>query len=245
MSRVSTPSYGTHLIDGITVGNFKNQQYMGTPDSFGYKGYLGLRCLPVYPFFLTTVANDFTGIANPQTLNTAYATLKSPTVTLDVPRAITASGAAGTVAVPIIVWGTDMYGNQITNQFQGPAGATLTNSSKTFKTVTAIYVNGNSVDNLSFGWDQIIGMPIVVQGFAQIVAAYWDNQPIPYTDFTGAAVDQSLITSGDARGSIGGLSGVGGEQLVVYIAPMMVGTAAAYQTDEQYLGTTPYSQPLI
>ena len=100
-------------------------------------------------------AGDVDGLALAQVVNGA-ATLNGALVaggvgTFATARRIDVTGVAGVTAVNFTVTGTNQHGNEITETFLGPAGATTTRSLNVFKTITAVSTDGTTTNNVTVG----------------------------------------------------------------------------------------------
>ncbi len=144
------------------------------------------------------------GVAASQTPAAAgNLTLTSSTVTLDVPRNITETGVAATVAHTITVTGTDVYGDAVVETITGAVGATTVAGKKAFKTITNIAVSGGTTGAITVGWGDVLGLPVFLPSAGHILKEMADG--VAATAGTVVAgirtAGGSTATTGDVRGT--------------------------------------------
>lgn len=163
---------------------------------------------------------------------------------LDVPRALSVTLAGGGTPRAYTVVGYDDYGQKMSEVITSVAGAT-TNGKKAFKQVLSITGAGATVNPITIGTTDILGIPVRVndRGYC---SPRWNNTLAQDAGTLVVADSTNPATSatGDVRGTYVPSSATdGAKRLVVFIA--LPATAAAYNATRagawgvnQDLGTT-------
>lgn len=189
----------THFSDGVRVGR-----------SFSLNGTAqipGAPVSPVYLYDIVPVALDADGIAAAQavagagnlTLNGALAS--GGTVTLDVPRAVEIdSSNAGDTTQTATVYGTDVYGNAMTETIAFN-GTTAVAGQKAFKTVTRVAISAALAGNANVGTTDVFGLPFRVDSRNYCLTA-WNGAFVTTGTFAAADVTSpATATTNDVRGT--------------------------------------------
>lgn len=189
----------THFSDGVRVGRY-----------FGNNGSApipGAPISPVYVYDIVPVALDADGIAAAQavagagnlTLNGALAS--GGTVTLDVPRAVEIdSSNAGDTTQTATVYGTDVYGNPMTETIAFN-GTTAVAGQKAFKTVTRVAVSAALAGNANVGTTDVFGLPFRADSRNYCLTA-WNGAFVTTGTFAAADVTSpATATTNDVRGT--------------------------------------------
>lgn len=145
------------------------------------------------------------GVAASQTPAAASnLTLTSSTVTLDVPRNITETGVAATVAHNITVTGTDAYGATVVETITGAVGATTVAGKKAFKTITKIAVSAATTGAITVGWGDVLGIPIFLPSAGHVLKEMEDGVAATAGTFVAGirTAGGSTATTGDVRGTV-------------------------------------------
>lgn len=186
----------THFSDGVRVGAY-----------FGNNGSApvpGAPISPVYVYDIVPVAIVTDGICLQQTLSGAgNATLNGSlasggTVTLDVPRNVIVDAAGAATAV-LTVYGTDVYGNAMSEAIT-LNGTTAVAGKKAFKKITRIAASAAAAD-FFVGTGDVFGLPFRVDSRNYTLTAW--NGAFVTTGTLAAAVTTSpaTTTTGDVRGT--------------------------------------------
>lgn len=189
----------THFSDGVRVGR-----------SFSLNGTAqipGAPVSPVYLYDIVPVALDADGIAAAQavagagnlTLNGALAS--GGTVTLDVPRTVEIdSSNAGDTTQTATVYGTDVYGNAMTETIAFN-GTTAVAGQKAFKTVTRVAISAALAGNANVGTTDVFGLPFRVDSRNYCLTA-WNGAFVTTGTFAAADVTSpATATTNDVRGT--------------------------------------------
>lgn len=189
----------THFSDGVRVGR-----------SFSLNGTAQIPGAPVSPVYLYDIvpaALDADGIAAAQavagagnlTLNGALAS--GGTVTLDVPRAVEIdSSNAGDTTQTATVYGTDVYGNAMTETIAFN-GTTAVAGQKAFKTVTRVAISAALAGNANVGTTDVFGLPFRVDSRNYCLTA-WNGAFVTTGTFAAAdTTSPATATTNDVRGT--------------------------------------------
>lgn len=153
--------------------------------------------------FGAPVVADVDGIAAVQLVGAAGPmTLVSTTVTLDVPRNVTLTGATTDHgAVTATVTGTDEYGVAVVEEIECPNDNT-TSGKKAFKTVTSVVVDGEIATNgISVGFGDVLGFPVFVPNSADILYDKEDGAAVTDGTYVAGVLTKPSATTGDVRGT--------------------------------------------
>jgi len=189
----------THFSDGVRVGRY-----------FGLNGTANIPGVPMSPIFIydiVPVALDADGIAQAQavagagnlTLNGALAS--GGVVVLDVPRTVEIdSSNAGDTTQTATVFGTDAYGNAMTETIAFN-GTTAVAGQKAFKTVTRVAVSAVMAGNANVGTTDVFGLPYRVDSRNYVQTA-WNGAFVTTGTFAEADVTSpATATTNDVRGT--------------------------------------------
>lgn len=166
--------------DDLWLGPVTGRQTQGAagsaPPSRGF-GPLGR----IYVYDVVPVALSATGICAAQAIaGAANAVINGSTATagvatLDYARAPTiVSSNAGDTTQTVTITGTDINGYTI-SAVKTLNGTTTVAFDKTFKTVTQVAVSAATAGNLSVGFNDKIGLPVVVSNVAYIASVKFNN----------------------------------------------------------------------
>jgi len=177
------------------------------------------------------VANN---IATAATVTSAYTltagtNVKSVTLTngstglqLDVPRAVSVTIGAGTIADRnVTINGFDYYGQAMSEVIAtGTTQSTAVNGKKAFYIVTSATVSGAVGATTALGTTDVIGLPVRVFDAGYIINAKFNNTLAANAGtFVAAATATATTTTGDVRGTFdpdGACDGI--KRLVISIA---------------------------
>lgn len=189
----------THFSDGVRVGRY-----------FGLNGTASIPGVPMSPIFIydiVPVALDADGIAQAQavsgagnlTINGALAS--GGVATLDVPRTVEIdSSNAGDTTQTATVYGTDVYGNAMTETIAFN-GTTAVAGTKAFKTVTRVAVSAAMAGNANVGTTDVFGLPYRVDSRNYVQTA-WNGAFVTTGTFAAADVTSpATATTDDVRGT--------------------------------------------
>jgi hypothetical protein len=146
------------------------------------------------------IAASAAGIAAAQT-PTVAGNLALAAIALDVPRNITETGVAGTVAHTLTVTGKDEYGNTLIETITGAVGATTVAGKKAFKYITSIAVSGGTTAAISVGWGNALGLPFFLQDNDFLLKEMQDDAPAVAGVFANGDQTKPSAVTGDVRGT--------------------------------------------
>lgn len=146
------------------------------------------------------VAASAAGLAASQTPAAAGNLTLAATV-LDVPRNITETGVAATVAHTLTVTGTDEYGNRVVETITGAVGATTVAGKKAFKSISSIAVSGGTTGAITVGWGDVLGLPLFVQDSDFVFKEIQDDAAAAAGTFVAGDLTKPSATTGDVRGT--------------------------------------------
>lgn len=189
----------THFSDGVRVGR-----------SFSLNGTAAIPGAPVSPVYLYDVVPailDADGIAQAQavsgagnlTINGALAS--GGVATLDVPRTVEIdSSNAGDTTQTATVYGTDVYGNAMTETIAFN-GTTAVAGQKAFKTVTRVAISAALAGNANVGTTDVFGLPFRVDSRNYALTA-WNGAFVTTGTFAAAdTTSPATATTNDVRGT--------------------------------------------
>lgn len=113
----------------------------------------------------------------------------------DVPRVLSVTGNAATAVGNVVISGTDIAGNAITDTILA-AGAATVAGTKAFKTITKITlpVRGAAGDKISVGTTDALGMPYRLPTNTVMMAAFGGVRETDAPEVTVSAVDLATNT---------------------------------------------------
>lgn len=200
---MSSPSRGTGFGDGVRTGPQVNSRFdNGLPGAFSS---------PMFVYDIVPEPASFTNVAALQTPGAAgYVTLVNSgnsgtnTVELvnsqlfvrfDCNRRIQIRGVAGTTLAQLTIYG--LYDNSlVTEQMNGPVGATTVISQKTYSGLFRIYTSAGTTQNISIGCADGFDLPYVATSRNYITpyfGGYLDNLSTPNAS---ATIGQSTLVAG-------------------------------------------------
>lgn len=138
---------------------------------------------------------------------------------LDVPRAVSIFLTAGGTPRAYVVTGYDYAGQKMSEQITSVANAT-TNGKKAFKQILSITGAGGSVQPITVGTTDILGLPVRVNDRGYVTAG-WNNTLArdAGTLVVADTTDPATTTTGDVRGTYVPSSATdGSKRLIVTIA---------------------------
>lgn len=195
---------------------YSDDLWLGTatgPQSQGWNGpgqvFLGVGPLGrVYIYDVVPAALSATSVVNVQAVAAAgYASINGSAAsggvaTLDCARGTTVvSTGAGDTTQTVTITGTDYWGQAQTQRLT-LNGTTAVNSTKTFKTITAVYVSAALAGNLTVGTTAVIGLPYRVNDAGYLLRTGWNNTVADNAGtFVAADATTASATTGDVRGT--------------------------------------------
>lgn len=244
------PHFGDDLfLGGATLTPYPTEDF---PSGFGV-GPLGR----IYVWDIVPLALNAANIAASQTPTGTSVTLTAGTgvtsavngrgetvLVLDVPRAVSIFLTAGGTPRAYIVTGYDYAGQKMSEQITTVANAT-TNGKKAFKQILSVTGAGGSVQPITIGTTDILGLPVRVpdRGYAGFK---WNNTLAADagTLVVADTTDPATTTTGDVRGTYVPSSATDGSKRLVgnlHLSSAAAGptaTRAAAFGVTQNLGTT-------
>lgn len=94
---------------------------------------------------------------------------------LDVPRNVTITGLAGSVATNFTVFGLDQYGMPMVEQIAYAGGAVTTAGKKAFYVIRGVYAQAGTTDDVSVGIGNVFGLPYYVPQTNYLFTHQWNN----------------------------------------------------------------------
>jgi hypothetical protein len=190
--------YGTHYSDGLRAGPLFRYQLSvpASPRDFTNKsvGAPGVPVSPVYNYYVKPKAPTADALSAANTLAAAgYATLVAApntnvtgvslvttaageiVYTLDVPRTLTITGAAGVTATNVTIYAYDEYGFPFVEDLAGPVGATTVTSKKAVSALRAVYFSAGTTANVSIGTSNVFGLPYRVPDASHVLKLTFNN----------------------------------------------------------------------
>lgn len=237
------PQYSDDLWLGSATGP-QSQGWAGPGTVFAGVGPLGR----VYIFDIVPATLSATAVCAAQAVAAAGnatingASASGGVATLDVARIVSfVSSNAGDTTQTVTVTGTDYWGQTQTQRIT-LTGTTTVNSTKTFKTITAVAVSAALTGNLSVGSGDVFGLPYKVTDAGYLLRTGWagavaDNAgTFVAADTTSPATN----TTGDVRGTFAptGSAANGSRRLVIAIGLTAV-QAGPNATQTGAIGVTP------
>lgn len=122
--------------------------------------------------------------------------------TLDVPRTVSLTSTGNISGVNFTITGYDTHGQVMTQTIAGPNNNTVL-TTKAFKSVTRVAVDGAVGTNTSVGTGQALGLPVVVPDAGYIVKAGWAGvlAQDAGTFVAGDTTSPATASTGDVRGT--------------------------------------------
>lgn len=135
---------------------------------------------------------------------TTSTTVKGNTViALDCARCIALIGQGGVAQVNYTITGYDDFQNPMTQVLAGPNGAQTINTTKAFRYVQSISVDGGTSAAITVGTSDIIGLQMCAP-YYECAAMNWNGAQIASNaNFTAAdATSPATTSTGDVRGTV-------------------------------------------
>lgn len=151
---------------------------------------------------------------------------------LDVPRNITETGVAATVAHTLTVTGVDEYDEAVVETITGAVGATTVSGKKAFKSITSIAVSGATTGAITVGWGDVLGLPVFLQEEAMVLKEIEDDAAAAAGTLLAGVVTEPSATTGDVRGTYDPSSACNGAKVFRLVATL---------ADPTYKGLTQYA----
>jgi len=215
------PQYSDDLWLGSATGP-QSQGWAGPGTVFAGVGPLGR----VYIFDIVPATLSATAVCAAQAVAAAGnatingASASGGVATLDVARIISfVSSNAGDTTQTVTVTGTDYWGQTQTQRIT-LNGVTTVNSTKTFKTITAVAVSAALAGNLSVGSGDVFGLPYKVTDGGYLLRTGWAGAVADNAGtFVAADAATPSATTGDVRGTFAptGSAANGSRRLVIAI----------------------------
>lgn len=147
-------------------------------------------------------------------------------ITLDTPRNVTITAAANESTKSLLVTGTDVYGEPLSESITGP-NATTVGGKKAFKTITSLVATGD-FGTITVGFGDVLGLPFRVANRNEVLVMFngaVDNATVVLAD--DAAV---TTTTGDIRGTIDPAGTLNGTSIlsVIFLNPNRTSRQAAF-----------------
>ena len=120
---------------------------------------------------------------------------------LDVPRNITETGVAATIAHTLTVTGVDEYDKPMVETITGAVGATTVAGKKAFKSVSNIAVSGGTTGAITVGWGDVLGLPLFLQDSDFVLKEIQDDAAAVAGTFVNGDQAKPTATTGDVRGT--------------------------------------------
>jgi hypothetical protein len=215
------PQYSDDLWLGSATGP-QSQGWAGPGTVFAGVGPLGR----VYIFDIVPATLSATAVCAAQAVAAAGnatingASASGGVATLDVARIVSfVSSNAGDTTQTVTVTGTDYWGQTQTQRIT-LTGTTTVNSTKTFKTITAVAVSAALTGNLSVGSGDVFGLPYKVTDAGYLLRTGWAGAVADNAGtFVAADATTPSATTGDVRGTFAptGSAANGSRRLVIAI----------------------------
>ena len=236
------PQFSDDLWLGAATGP-QSQGWAGPGTVFAGVGPLGRTYLfDVVPATLSATAvcaAQAVGAAGNAAINGASAS--GGVATLDCARIVSfVSSNAGDTTQTVTVTGTDYWG-QAQTQRVTLNGTTTVNSTKTFKTITAVAVSAALAGNLSVGSGDVFGLPYKVTDAGYLLRTGWNNAVADNAGtFVAADTATPSATTGDVRGTFAptGTAANGVRRLVIAIG-LTAAAAGPNATQTGAIGAVP------
>lgn len=236
------PQYTDDLWLGSATGP-QSQGWAGPGQVFTGVGPLGR----VYIYDIVPATLSATAVCAAQAIAAAgYASINGASAsggvaTLDCARIVSVkSSDAGDTTQTVTITGTDYWG-QAQTQALTLTGTTTVNSTKTFKTVTAVYVSALMAGNLSVGSGDVFGLPYKVTDAGYLLRTGWAGAVADNAGtFVAAVTTTPSSTTGDVRGTFAptGSAANGSRRLVIAIG-LTAAAAGPNATQTGAIGATP------
>ena len=235
------PQYTDDLWLGSATGP-QSQGWAGPGQVFTGVGPLGR----VYIYDAVPATLSATAVCAAQAVAAAgYATINGASAsggvaTMDYARIVSfVSSNAGDTTQTVTVTGTDYWG-QAQTQTVTLTGTTTVNSTKTFKTITAVYVSAALTGNLSVGNGDVFGLPYKVTDAGYLLRTGWANAVADNAGtFVAAVTTTPSATTGDVRGTFAPTSAANGSRRLVIAIGLTASQAGPNATQTGAIGATP------
>lgn len=183
------------------------------PLNGGFDNHAGYPVTPVSKITLGSPAAVNAAFISASSTISGTTPLILAATTLDVPRSVTAVGAAGANAVLVIV-GTDVYGNAITETLT-LNGTTSQETAQAFKTITSVTPSSGSGTSVTVGSGGKLGLPAKLNKRPDLLQAWLGNT----LDGGGLTVVLGSVSAGeDDRGTVKFVTALSGVEVVVWMA---------------------------
>jgi hypothetical protein len=236
------PQYSDDLWLGSATGP-QSQGWAGPGTVFAGVGPLGR----VYIFDIVPATLSATAVCAAQAVAAAGnatingASASGGVATLDVARIVSfVSSNAGDTTQTVTVTGTDYWGQTQTQRIT-LTGTTTVNSTKTFKTITAVAVSAALTGNLSVGSGDVFGLPYKVTDAGYLLRTGWANAVADNAGTFVAAdtTSPATNTTGDVRGTFAPTSAANGSRRLVIAIGLTAVQAGPNATQTGAIGVTP------
>ena len=235
------PQYTDDLWLGSATGP-QSQGWAGPGQVFTGVGPLGR----VYIYDAVPATLSATAVCAAQAVAAAgYATINGASAsggvaTFDYARIVSfVSSNAGDTTQTVTVTGTDYWG-QAQTQTVTLTGTTTVNSTKTFKTITAVYVSAALTGNLSVGNGDVFGLPYKVTDAGYLLRTGWANAVADNAGtFVAAVTTTPSATTGDVRGTFAPTTAANGSRRLVIAIGLTASQAGPNATQTGAIGATP------
>lgn len=235
------PQYTDDLWLGAATGP-QSQGWAGPGQVFTGVGPLGR----VYIYDAVPATLSATAVCAAQAIGAAgYASINGASAsggvaTLDYARIVSIkSSSASDTTQTVTITGTDYWG-QAQTQALTITGTTAVNSTKTFKTVTAVYVSALMVGNLSVGSGDVFGLPYKVTDAGYLLRTGWAGAVADNAGtFVAADTATSSSTTGDVRGTFAPTTAANGSRRLVIAIGLTASQAGPNATQTGAIGVTP------
>lgn len=128
------------------------------------------------------------------------ATLNAWDPTKAISRNIRITSGGNDTGITFTVTGYDLWGYPMSEAITG-ANAGIASGAKAFKYIASVTHTGSVATTVKVGTGDVIGMPLRVDRWAFIRAAYNDTILTASTGFTAAVTTTATTTTGDVRGT--------------------------------------------
>lgn len=235
------PQYTDDLWLGAATGP-QSQGWAGPGQVFTGVGPLGrvyiYDAVPATLSATAVCAAQAVAAAGNATINGASAS--GGVATFDYARIVSVkSSNAGDTTQTVTVTGTDYWG-QAQTQALTLTGTTAVNSTKTFKTITAVYVSAALTGNLSVGNGDVFGLPYKVTDAGYLLRTGWAGAVADNAGtFVAADTTTPSSTTGDVRGTFAPTTAANGSRRLVIAIGLTASQAGPNATQTGAIGATP------
>lgn len=235
------PQYSDDLWLGGATGP-QSQGWAGPGQVYEGVGPLGR----VYIFDIVPPTLSATAVCAAQAVAAAgYATINGTkasggVATFEVTRIFSVvSSNAGDTTQTVTITGTDYWGQAQTQRLT-LSGTTTVNSTKTFKTITAVYVSAALTGNLSVGNGDVFGLPYRVNDAGYLLRTGWAGAVADNAGtFVAADAATPSLTTGDVRGTFAPTTAANGTRRLVIAIGLTAIQAGPDATQAGAIGVTP------